>query len=177
MASESNPKHPPFATFMQRFYAFMIDCLVFFPIIALKTYSLILLKSFSLLILCSLLWMAYKVLMEYKLGATIGKRYVGLRVVNERFESITLGQSVGRFIFYFAIELGSLLALLNLFNNPQFLASTDPFIINQLQIENNTTALAIGQLLYVFSVFGILANPKKQTTHDKISNTYCISIK
>ena len=115
--------------------------------------------------------------MEYKLGATIGKRYIGLRVVNERFESITLGQSVGRFIFYFAIELGSLLALLNLFNNPQFLESTDPFIINQLQIENNTTALAIGQLLYIFSVFGILANPKKQTTHDKISNTYCISIK
>lgn len=177
MASEPNPNQPPYATFMQRFYAFMIDCLVFFPVVALKTYSLILLKSFSLLVLCSLLWMAYKILMEYKFGATLGKRYVGLRVVNEDFESITLGQSIGRFIFYFGVELGSLLALFGLFNNPEFIASTEPLFINQLQIENNTSALGVAQLLYIFSVFGILANPKRQTTHDKISNTYCISIK
>lgn len=72
-----------FAGFWIRVGATIVDILVMLPFVGLSFYILLVLKSLPLMIVITVIMAAYKPLMEYQYGATLGKMAVGIKVVNE----------------------------------------------------------------------------------------------
>jgi uncharacterized RDD family membrane protein YckC len=86
-----------YATFWNRFSAYLIDTLVIILIALPSTiYNVLNVKSFWLYLLVTIITLLYKPILEYLFGATIGKMFLDLKVTNQSFEKITLKQSFFR---------------------------------------------------------------------------------
>jgi len=167
-----------YATFMQRMYAFMVDCLVFIPLNLLGNFNTLAIKSFTLSIVITIVWWIYKPVMEWKFGATLGKMALKIRVVDESLQDISFNQAALRFLPYFAVSLSLLFSTFALFNVVGFYEANTLEEFQQLQeyLPNNSTA-TIAIFFFIFSCSSIMLDEKKQSIHDRISQTYCILTK
>ena len=164
-----------YASFAQRFYAFVIDCLVFLPFNIWSQDNLFNGKNFGIVIVIALAWCVYKPLMDWKFGGTIGKLVMKLRVVDGSGKGISLNQALLRFTPYFAVSLSTVLSTYNLLNTPGFEEVTD---FESAQEFGEQVSGGLGVVLtyffYLFSVSSIFLDEKKQAVHDRIANCYCV---
>lgn len=166
-----------YASFTQRFYAFIIDCFVFLPFNLWSQYNLFHTKSFIVAFVIALAWCIYKPLMDWKFGGTIGKFAMKIRVIDTKGEYLTLNQSLLRFAPYFAVNLSSLLSIYTLLHLPGFEEVVDFDSAKEFNgIQTNSLGLSLTYLIYIFSVSSIFLNEQKQAIHDKIANCYCVCI-
>lgn len=163
-----------YATFMQRFHAFIVDNLIFIPISIWSHYNLLHTKSFPLLIFITLIWWCYKPLMEWKLGATIGKRAAKIKVINKRGSNPTFNQAMLRFTPYFAVSFGQLLFYYKLFQLEAFKTATDTETLQELGNSLSSSSHLIGVFFFAFSISFILSDKQKQAFHDRYSETFCV---
>src|SRR5690349_7503834 len=74
-----------------RVTAAVVDAVVLSPLAGLAYYAVFWAKSLPLVVVTGVAALLYKPLMESCCGATVGKWALGLRVVSERGERLTLG--------------------------------------------------------------------------------------
>lgn len=166
------------ATFMQRMYAFIVDCLVFIPLNLLSNYNTMSIKSLTLSVAITVVWWFYKPLMEWKFGATVGKMALKIRVVDEDLKAISFNQAALRFLPYFAVSLSFLFSTIALFGLDGFYEAKTIEAFQALEPEMSrldTTQLTV--FFFIFSCSSIMLDEKKQAIHDRISKTYCIIAK
>lgn len=176
MDTINQTKEVQYATFMQRVNAYAIDCIVFFPISAVSGWNLIEWKSPWIAIGAIVLWCIYKPVLEWRQGATIGKKMVGIRVVNYDYQPISFNQAMLRFSVYFAISIGNLLTFITLYQHPDFAEALTPQDIVKIQQQNPDMTGSIIMFFFLFSVTRIFFDPHKQAHHDAISHTYCLAV-
>lgn len=90
-----------YSKFWERLGAFLLDgCIVVAVTLPLSYFNITFWKIPSLYILIGLISTLYKPVLECRFGATLGKMIVGLEVVGNDFEKITVSEEVKRVSFY-----------------------------------------------------------------------------
>jgi len=178
MYQSSSNETVVYATFIQRMYAFIIDCLVFIPLNLLGNFNTLSIKSFSLSIFIAIVWWIYKPVMEWKYGATLGKMVLKIRIVDEDLKDLSFNQAALRFLPYFAVSLSLLFSTFALFNVVGFYEANTLEEFQQLQeyLPDNSVA-SITIFFFIFSCSSIMLDEKKQAIHDRFSQTYCVLTK
>ncbi len=164
-----------FAGFWPRLGASLIDTFLFIPLLAVSLYNVLSPKIYFLALLCEILMMAYKPLMEWRYGATVGKMAMNLKVINSQAQPISWDQSMIRFIFYFAAYMVSIINNFMVFRSPGFegVRSIAELGVFQQQHQNNVlTELSVYALF--FSVIMVVFDHRCQAMHDKFAKTFCV---
>lgn len=112
------------ASFSERFFALAVDFLVVLAIIvSLRFLSSSILKTnydqrVYGFIINPVIWILYSTLMLWKSGATVGKKFLGLKVVDSTYQPVHLGyallrESLGKYLSGLFLSLGYLWVLLD----------------------------------------------------------------
>lgn len=133
-------------------------------------------KSSLLLAVVTLLTLAYKPIMEYVYGATLGKMALKLKVVDAQFEKAGLQEILLRNIFHIVPSLVTLFFTLDIYLSPEF-EEINGFMeysqysgqFKSLQIMN-----FVSGLITIVDAIVLLADSRKRSLHDKIAQTYVI---
>lgn len=174
---DGEPRLYRFAGFWIRVGASIVDILVMIPLIGLSFYILLVLKSLPLIIITTIITAAYKPLMEYQYGATLGKMAVGVKVINEDGGLLTPNQAIIRYMPWLIGNIVNLLVLVEVFAAPGFEEVEGFMEYNMFVAQNPSTLTSISSavgLLVLVSVIFLLFNKQKQALHDKWANTFCI---
>jgi len=161
------PKHVVYASFMRRAVATVVDSIILGPVTFAATYMTGGLQEDFLFIFPLLVSLFYKVFLEKEFGQTLGKKIVGIAVVNEDLRKISLKQSLIR---NYDEVIGMFVSMISNY------ALSD----NQLfqSVFNYGNALGYyGNLLGLFFLIDclmMLNAPKNQTVHDKWANTFVV---
>jgi len=161
--------------FWQRFGASLIDALVFLPLIGLMFYNMIYWKSLEVAILITFLMLAYKPLMEYYYGATLGKMALKLQIVTQDFQEISINQAFSRYIPWLISGAVNLVVTFFLFNYEPFLDATTYMDMSLAQQQAPHTMLgSLFGMLPTLSALIMLGSDERVSGHDMLAKTYCI---
>lgn len=162
-----------YAGFWIRTGAIIIDGFVLLPLGALEYYNKTSMHSISILLVGTLLTICYKPLLEYLYGATIGKQLVGIRVVSEQFNALTMNQAFLRYMPWLISATFSFLLGMEYYLKGEY--ADNIFEISESMQESFWTEISS---LYLFIFIGIVSfaafDAKRQGIHDKLAKTYCI---
>ena len=163
------------AGFWIRFGAYIIDSLVFIPIIILAVWNTHSLKSTVLLVLISLPGLIYKPFMESFYGATLGKMSCGLKVIDDNGKKLHLFDAYVRFLPFLLSAGITLASQLILFSSPQFQSATSWLEIGQAQQGNFLEG--IRRLLGIFILIDCIVAAftfRKRALHDMLAESFCV---
>lgn len=172
-----DPNTVVYGGFWVRFGAMFIDGLVLAPVsVGLMYYNATSSKNALLLAAITLLSLAYKPVMEYIYGATLGKMALRLRVVDAQFEKAGLQEILLRNIFHIVPSLVTLAFTVSIYLNPEF-QDVDGFMeysqytgqFKSLQIMN-----FVSGLITIVDAIVLVSDSRKRSLHDKIAQTYVI---
>jgi uncharacterized RDD family membrane protein YckC len=165
-----------YAPFGKRVLASMVDTLVFIPIYCISDYNYNSWKLFSLdLFLTIFIPVVYRIVMEWKYGATIGKMVLKLRVVNYQLKPISFIQSVKRFSIYFLTYSFAVISSIFLFYHPEFYQVSGDEMDFLFETDVYLICLAGMVLPNTITAIFVLIADKKQALHDFIAQTYCVN--
>ena len=88
-----------FGSFRDRFLASLIDGLVLLPLVLIEWFNKSSFKILPLMVFTFLVGFLYKLVLEYRYGATVGKMVLKLKVVNKKFQQVNLAGVLLRNIF------------------------------------------------------------------------------
>lgn len=164
-----------YAGFWIRVLAAIIDSLVLIPFTVLYLLVLFGINNLALTLAGLVLSACYKPFMEYKYGATLGKMAVGIRLISEDGEAITLNQSLFRYIPWAIGNVISIITFSLLYAAPG-LESADGFMeITQIMAEQGNNSLSsISSLVMFIAGLSVAFDAKKQGVHDRFAKTFCI---
>lgn len=174
---DGNERHYRYAGFWTRVGASLVDAIVLLPLTGLSFYILLGMKSLPLMILISLVMTAYKPVMEYQYGATVGKMALGIKVINEEGGMLTPNQAIIRYspwLFGSIINILSLVELFGLGVFGEIGGFMDYVTLTQEHSSILNTLSSFAGLVVLVSVLVLLFNDQKQALHDKWAKTYCI---
>lgn len=172
-----NPNTVIYGGFWVRFGAMFIDGLVLAPVsVGFMYYNATSSKSALLLAVISILSLAYKPVMEYVYGATLGKMALKLRVVNVEFEKAGLQEILLRNIFHIIPPLVTLVFTISIYLTPEF-QDVDGFMeysqytgqFKSLQIMN-----FVSGLITIVDAIVLVSDSRKRSLHDRIAQTLVI---
>ena len=167
-----------FAKFWIRFAAFLLDGLIIIIIILPVTYfNVIQWKIPWVFILTSIITITYKPFMEYQYSATLGKMAVGIQVVGNQFQKVTLKEELRRVSFYLVPSIIQQILTLNVYFSNQldsihqykdyndYIVSTNPalYILNIIVV-----------VLFVVDTVTFFSNDQNRSLHDLYAGTYVI---
>jgi uncharacterized RDD family membrane protein YckC len=160
-----------YQTGLKRFWAAIVDGIVFMPLILIEQWLLSKTENNSTLIgwtiLTAFLPLLYSIVLHYKYGHTIGKWVAGVKVVDvSETRSLTLKQSVLRDVFYLGIEIAGLLYFSFIF-----------FQTNKAEyLYNNYRNFTDQPILWwtVIELVTMLTNSKRRALHDFIAKSVVI---
>lgn len=173
-----------YASFWTRVGASLIDFLVLLPLIGLMMYNNMAVKSMWIMIGLYVLMAAYKPLLEWDKGATLGKMAVKIKVVDaDSLEKMTLNQSIKRYLPWLISNVISLILAIMLFNAPGFEEATNFIELGLLQQEQGQSQGEMEilnwvnggySLIFMAVVLSVAFDSKKQGLHDKMASTYVV---
>jgi uncharacterized RDD family membrane protein YckC len=108
------------ASFVIRLKATLLDTIILLSITPIVFYNITKWKSVCVLILISLVGISYKILMEYKFGATFGKMITKIRVTNYEYSQANISEVLRRNIFQIAVLALNLFLNFIVFNMQEF---------------------------------------------------------
>ena len=163
-----------FAGFWIRFVASFLDGLIMLPLAIVNIFAITYFNSIPIYVLSILLSAAYKPFCEFKFGATLGKMAIDLKVVNEKFQKISIEQALLRATpFLLSSIIGILMILLidinNIDENIGFLEFGEI-----MQNSNYYWLENISNLILLVSCLVVAFDTRKQGLHDKLAKTYCV---
>lgn len=172
----SNQPEIIYATFWERFFALLIDSLVLMPIIIMAVINEITWKDLIIFLILFLITWTYKSFCEYKYGATIGKMVLKLIVVNKYFQKATFKEILLRNIFFIIGDLVSAIAILYIFNSPEFQNATTlkEYFSIPVGREFRSGHSLFDIILYSIEIILLLNDKQRRALHDRIGNTYVI---
>jgi uncharacterized RDD family membrane protein YckC len=162
-----------YANTYQRFFASLIDGIIFIPFAFLDAYLVDtnnLLIIIPWLIAYDVINFIYSIICNYKFGQTIGKIMMGIMVVDaSESKSLTLKQAFLRDSILILICSTSLLFHISIFIiNGRY---SEELLDNYFLIE---AGIALGWVLLELIV--MQTNPKRKAIHDYIANTVVIDL-
>jgi len=163
-----------YASFFSRALATLIDAIVLIPISYLSIMNLIEWKNLALFCLGAAVSLLYKPVMEATFGATLGKMAVGVKVVNDRSQKISIEQSFTRNILFIVSSIGAIITSYLLLYTPDLLMSD---IIGEEATKRQdmgTIIQSVCSILLFVSVLSIVFDPQKQALHDKFGRSFCV---
>ena len=167
-----------YAGFWIRIGAMLLDGLCMLPLTLFTFFNILSIKSLPIAIITPFIYLAYKVLLEYKYGATLGKMICKIRVVNIQHQPITLTESLVRNLPIILSTLLSIATSYITFTSEGF-ADITSFIEYGTYTATLTLVTLFNRLfggLYIADGICLIANSKKQALHDTIAGTYVIEI-
>jgi len=159
-----------YRTGIKRFWAAIIDAIVFSPLFFLHNWFFDLNKSEGLIIFwaifVTLISTFYSVFLHYKYGQTIGKWAVGIKVVDiSETRNISFKQSLFRDGVYILIELAAVI---------YFVLKSESF---SNKFESYTDFSGNAQLVWLLlELITMLTNKKRRALHDYLANSVVIRI-
>jgi uncharacterized RDD family membrane protein YckC len=164
-----------YASFWTRVGASLLDTLILLPVAFLNIYNILDFKQLPLYVLLGFVPLVYKVFMEFKYGATLGKMIVKVKVINEEEESVSFEQAIVRNIFYLLVSVISFLAGLYLFVQPDF-SSITTFLQYGLVMQEGPHQLIsqLANVLFLVSCLFVVFRDNRQALHDSMAGTYVI---
>ena len=163
------------AGFWIRVGAYIIDSLIFIPIIILSVWNTWSLKSTAVLVLSSLPGLIYKPFMESFFGATLGKMSCKLKVIDDNGNKLSLFSAYIRF-FPFLFSAGVTLASqLILFLSPQFQSATSLMELVEAQQGNylDVVSYPANALILIDCIF-VAFTFRKRALHDMMAESFCV---
>jgi uncharacterized RDD family membrane protein YckC len=167
-----------YASFWRRVGAYLVDAVVFVAVLPVIFYNMIEWKSVPILISATLLPYLYKVFMEFKYGATLGKMARGILVTNYDFEKPNLSEVIMRNIIGIISGIFSIASMLYMFSLPEF-KEVHSFMDYTVFAAKHTSSAITGitnllSLVMMVDVLLLFGDDKKRTWHDKIGKTYVV---
>ncbi|MHC4158658.1 MAG: RDD family protein [Planctomycetota bacterium] len=163
------------AGFWVRVGAYLIDFLIFIPIVLLSFWNMFGLKSTILLILISLPGLVYKPFMESYFGATLGKMACRIKVIDDNGKKLSLLCAYVRFLPFFASAVISLVGQVILFSSPQFESVRSFVELGQSQERGFLDAL--NSLVGIFIIIDCVVAAftfRKRALHDMLAESFCV---
>jgi uncharacterized RDD family membrane protein YckC len=166
-----------FAGFWLRFFALLIDGIIIGSISTVVLYlNLGGWKNYWLQLIITLLVAAYKPFCEFSYGATIGKRAMKIKVVNENFEPLSLQNALLRDIFSLVQEAISIFYFSRVFFSAS-INDVDSFssythVLSSMNFYVATRGL-VGILIVVDAIY-FLVNSQHRALHDLIGKTFVV---
>ena len=173
---ESKQGEVEYAGFWIRFGASIIDGFVLAPITILMIYNFTSIKSLGLAILIVLAMAIYKPLMEFKYGATVGKRAVKIRVVNLNYGPIAFNQSITRYSPWIVAHFLNIISLFAIFGHPNFIHVQSFIEYSTFSEEAAGSYELLGSILLMVVGIIIVFDTQKRGGHDMFAKTYCIHV-
>ncbi|MFK8007842.1 MAG: RDD family protein [Saprospiraceae bacterium] len=170
-------RHYRYAGFWTRVGAAFVDFLVFIPLLGLLVYGLIALKSLPIVLSVTIIMAAYKPLMEYQYGATLGKMAVGIKVIDEEGGLLSSNQTIIRYLPWLIGNVISIFMYIELFGIGAFQdvnGFMEYVVFTQEYSSSSSNLSSLAGWLVLISALGMLFNDQKQALHDKMAKTYCI---
>ena len=163
------------AGFWIRVGAYIIDGLVFIPIIILSYWNLFSLKSTAVLVLISLPGLIYKPFMESFFGATLGKMSCKIKVIDNNGKKLSLFSAYVRFFPFLMSAAVGLVGQFILFSSPQFQSATSMMELGQAQQGNFLAPISkiVGLLVLIECVFAAFTF-RKRALHDMLAESFCV---
>lgn len=163
-----------YAGFWIRFVASFLDGLILLPLAIVNIFAITYFKSIPIYVLSILLSAAYKPICEFNFGATLGKMAIDLKVVNEKFQKISLEQAILRAIPFLLSSIIGILMIL-LIDIDTFDENVGFLEFGEIMQNSNYHWLEnISNLILLVSCLVVAFDTRKQGLHDKLARTYCV---
>lgn len=165
-----------YASFWERFAALFLDGLVLSPLSFINSYTRGSWYSTGVVVITGLMALAYKPLMEYVYGATLGKKAMSIVVTNKVYEKPNVQEAVLRNIFGIVNKIVSLSLSLFVVAGVQFeqIVPVTGSNIFQGLLGYSIVAGSIWGLVYIADIIVFLADNQNKALHDIIGKTYVI---
>jgi uncharacterized RDD family membrane protein YckC len=163
------------AGFWIRAGAYIIDTVIFIPIMVLAFWNMFRLKSTAVLVLISLPGLVYKPLMESYFGATLGKMACRIKVIDDNGKKLSLAVAYVRFLPFLASAVITLVSQVILFSLPQFESIKSFVELGQAQEKGFLSAL--GTLVNIFIIIECVIAAftfRKRALHDMLAESFCV---
>ncbi|WP_339609457.1 RDD family protein [uncultured Planktosalinus sp.] len=166
-----------YGSWLNRLLAYVIDIIIITIVVMPLNYLNITgKKSFILYLLITLISISYKPLLEFYYKKTIGKHFLKLTVVSINFNSIGIGQSYLRNVFFILPSLLSIPFYYLAFNDPILLDVNDFKYFASLMSSKYPLQGIISSLTFLFIVVDFLfllfdGKKKNRTLHDIFAKT------
>ena len=163
------------AEFWIRVGAYIIDGLIFIPIMILGGWNIFSLKSIPVLVLISLPGLIYKPFMESFFGATLGKMSCKIKVIDDNGKKLSLFGAYVRFFPFLILAGISLAGQLIVFSSPQFQSATSMMEISEALKGNFLVPIrkVVALLVLIECVFAAFTF-RKRALHDMLAESFCI---
>ena len=177
--SEFEPTPSRYGTFKDRALASLIDGVIFIPLIVIDRFNKLDWKSQILLTIVFLVGVIYKPLLEFKYGATIGKKLMNLIVVNKNHQKVNLKEVLIRNLFDITSRMFFFGATLMTYRSDGFMniTSNREFVIFQKTIINMNPYLLFFFSITVIEIVFILSDKQRRALHDRMGATFVIKDK
>ena len=166
---------PAPAPLQRRFIAWLLDRVVLLPLTGGLLYAIVELKSLAFAILMLVAEAAYKPIMEATSGQTLGKKWMNIRVVNQKgFGPISWNQSLFRFLPWAAVFYATVFIIVRHFQADGFMeVDSWPAYIEFGREHPLGENLLIAMINYLplFSVMWVMSDPMKRALHDRLAGT------
>lgn len=165
-----------YAGFWERFGAIILDWLVLLPLTIVNYYNTRNWRSIGLMAVISIAVLCYKPLLEYLYGATLGKKGIGLKVVNKAYEKVNLKEALLRNIFHISVGLISVFVSAYILQHGGVKRSGGIHSLEDIDSSQIISILYSGFVfvLYLADAICLVSNSKKQSIHDLIAGTYVV---
>jgi uncharacterized RDD family membrane protein YckC len=167
-----------FARFGARFGAALLDGLVLGLVTVPITYfNVITWKMPALFILTSLFTIFYKPFMEYQYGATLGKMAVGILVVGNQFQKVTLNEELRRVSFYLVPTTIQQLMTVKIYFSGDLKKIENYSDYNNYITFSNPALIWLNVIVFFLLVadcITLLTNEQNRSLHDLYAGTYVI---
>jgi uncharacterized RDD family membrane protein YckC len=163
--------------FWPRLGALFIDAIILAPIsFGLTYYNIVSMKSGAVMMLVAVASIAYKPIMEFYYGATLGKMALNLKVTNLDFERADLQTILLRNIFHIAPPLITALLSFGIYSHPDFEAVSGyiEYSAFSRQFVGPQIVNSIAGLIVIVEAIMIAIDDQKRSLHDRIAGTYVI---
>jgi uncharacterized RDD family membrane protein YckC len=163
------------AGFWVRVGAYIIDFLVFIPIVVLAFWNMFRLKSTFVLVLISLPGLVYKPFMESFWGATLGKMACRIKVIDDNGKKLSLAVAYARFLPFFVSGAITLVSQVILFSSPEFESVRSFVELGQAQEKGFLDALStlVGIFIIIDCVVAAFTF-RKRALHDILAESFCV---
>ena len=163
------------AEFWIRVGAYIIDGLIFIPIMILGGWNIFSLKSIPVLVLISLPGLIYKPFMESFFGATLGKMSCKIKVIDDNGKKLSLFGAYVRFFPFLILAGISLAGQLIVFSSPQFQSATSMMEISEALKGNFLVPIrkVVALLVLIECVFAAFTF-RKRALHYRLADSFCV---
>lgn len=169
-------EHAIYGSFKQRALASCIDGLLLSPLLVVDWYNKTGWKSQLLLTAVFMVSLLYKPFFEFWRGATPGKKWMKLLVVNDEHLKVSLQQVLIRNIFDISSRIYYYSITLYIYQRVgfEYINTNTEYVKFQKEFTDINLYLLLSAAITVIEIILILSDKKKRALHDRMAGTLVI---